>query len=91
MRSPLLVSAAALLASVGLAQADGTRVKVVSINDFLLDVQQLDRQLVAVQGDALCDSPDRCVLYNGPWKNFAFDTSGLPRQDRRRLLDCMDR
>jgi hypothetical protein len=73
----------ALLLSVEAAEAG----EPMSIDDFLLDMKQLDGRVVAVRGEALCDGPNLCVLYNGPWKNFAFDTTGLPREDRRRLLD----
>jgi hypothetical protein len=69
--------------SVGAADAG----QPMSVDDFLLDMKQLDERIVAVRGEALCDGPDLCVLYNGPWKSFAFDTTGLLREDRRKLLD----
>jgi hypothetical protein len=59
-----------------------------TVGDFLLNMDKLNGNVVAVHGEVFCDNADLCVLYEAEKINIAFDTSGLPQETRRRLQTC---
>jgi TPR repeat protein len=86
-----LVGAVALLVEVQRQLAQAQTVAPMSVEDFLLDTKELDGHVIAVHGVAMCMGADLCFLYPGPMQvnqGVAFEPTGLPREDRRKLLDC---
>jgi len=59
-----------------------------TVGDFLLNMGNLNGKAVAVHGEVFCDNADLCVLHEAEKTNIAFDTSGLPKDTRRRLQTC---
>ena len=80
-----------VLRQLSLAQAAEARAsEVMSVLDFMLDMKQLSGREVRVQGAAICYSADDCYLDTSPGVGqlVSFDPSALPREERRKLLQC---
>ncbi len=61
-----------------------------SVKDFILDADQMRGKTVTVQGAAQCNGTF-CWLSQTGWMSqqvVAFDAANLPRDDRKRLLEC---
>jgi hypothetical protein len=60
-----------------------------SIEDYLLDKERLGGLMVAITGSASCMGPEMCELTGSTvTTSMMFDSSALPRDDRKRLLGC---
>ena len=66
-------------------------VKSMTVQDFLLDVAELNGQTMAIRGSALCIGTEMCYLYPGAlnmMQSVMFNPGALSREDRKRPLDC---
>lgn len=62
-----------------------------NVLEFLVDADSLDGRVVAVHGVAACMGADICYLYASmlnPMQSVTFNPKALPRDDRKRLLEC---
>jgi hypothetical protein len=75
------------IAAISWGAATTLAASTMSVRDFLLNMDKLKGEVVTVHGQAACDSPDLCVLYEVA-RTVAFDPSGLPRETQRRLRAC---
>jgi hypothetical protein len=86
-----LGGAARALANVQRQLTQAQAAEPMSVEDFLLDSKQLDGEVVAVHGEPMCIGADVCILYASgmqPMQGITFDPTGLPREARRKLLEC---
>ena len=81
----------AVVLSVGmtLAWIAGARATPLSVIDFETDKDMLRGEVVQVRGNASCLRDSLCLLSDpGVYPRVVFDPIALPREDRRRLLQC---